>query len=103
MDEHVFFHKCVEDDCEIIVTYDDEPWCFKHSPDSGSSLRGYSAREEALILPANLVIKMLVKEIERTTQEFVQLQFSEYTDIRVTALLNLAKEWLEHNPIKYQV
>jgi hypothetical protein len=25
------------------VLYDDEPWCFVHSPDAGSSKPGYSA------------------------------------------------------------
>ncbi len=48
MDEdHVFRHKCITPDCEHIVEFDDEPWCFMHSPDEGSSLRGYSARKGA--------------------------------------------------------
>lgn len=28
--------------CEHIVSYDDEPFCFTHSDDEGSSVRGYS-------------------------------------------------------------
>lgn len=40
-------HKCVTEGCDRTVQYDDEPWCFTHSPDSGSSLRGYSAHREA--------------------------------------------------------
>lgn len=43
----IFRHKCANPDCEIIVEYDDEPCCFKHSPDSGSVLPGYSARKES--------------------------------------------------------
>lgn len=43
-DSTVFPHKCVADDCERIIQLDDEPWCFEHSPDDGSTLRGYSAR-----------------------------------------------------------
>lgn len=35
-------HPCVTPGCEHIVPYDDEPWCFEHSPDSGSAVRGYS-------------------------------------------------------------
>lgn len=38
-------HKCAHNNCEITVLYDDEPYCFTHSPDSGSSFRNYSAYE----------------------------------------------------------
>lgn len=47
MEEGIFPHKCVKNGCERIVEFDDEPWCYTHSPDSGSSKRGYSARAEA--------------------------------------------------------
>ena len=47
MDDYTFWHKCVTPDCDSQVEFDDEPWCFKHSPDEGSSLRGYSARAAA--------------------------------------------------------
>lgn len=46
-DDGVFPHQCTEPGCQITVAYDDEPWCFQHSPDEGSSVVGYSAREEA--------------------------------------------------------
>lgn len=36
------WHPCVESDCAKLVPFDDEPWCFTHSPDSGSSVRDYS-------------------------------------------------------------
>ena len=39
----LFPHKCVTPECKYVVQYDDEPWCFNHSPDVGSSKRGYSA------------------------------------------------------------
>lgn len=39
-------HPCVIAGCTAIVEYDDEPWCFAHSPDSGSSVLGYSYRKE---------------------------------------------------------
>lgn len=39
----LFPHKCEHSGCDSIVSYDDEPYCFTHSPDSGSSVRGYSA------------------------------------------------------------
>lgn len=42
-----FPHKCEVEGCRIMVTFDDEPYCFAHSPDSGSSERGYSAWERA--------------------------------------------------------
>ena len=45
-------HPCTHDGCTNKVAYDDEPWCFTHSPDSGSNVTGYSykvakAHEEA--------------------------------------------------------
>lgn len=43
-EEGIFPHECIKDDCKVIVQYDDEPWCFSHSPDSGSSVKGFSAR-----------------------------------------------------------
>ena len=29
-------HPCTERGCEHTVLFDDEPWCYSHSPDSGS-------------------------------------------------------------------
>lgn len=43
--EYVFKHQCVFPGCDSVVEFDDEPWCFTHSPDEGSSLPGFSARE----------------------------------------------------------
>lgn len=48
LDERIFPHKCERDGCLNIVRFDDEPFCFAHSPDSGSSMVGYSAYESAL-------------------------------------------------------
>jgi hypothetical protein len=44
-EEGIFKHQCVHPDCDRIVEFDDEPWCFTHSPDEGSSLFGWSARK----------------------------------------------------------
>lgn len=35
-------HPCERAGCTSQVAYDDEPYCFTHSPDSGSYQRGYS-------------------------------------------------------------
>lgn len=43
--EGIFKHQCVHPDCGKIIEFDDEPWCFEHSPDEGSSLYGWSARK----------------------------------------------------------
>lgn len=43
----IFPHECEEPGCKTIVQFDDEPKCFIHSPDSGSSVLGYSARAKA--------------------------------------------------------
>jgi hypothetical protein len=42
----VFRHTCKSSGCTRVVTYDDEPYCFEHSPDEGSSRPGFSARRE---------------------------------------------------------
>jgi len=38
-------HKCEEPGCDRIVQFWDEPYCFTHSPDSGSSFQNYDARK----------------------------------------------------------
>ena len=35
-------HPCEKKECKQFVAYDDEPWCFTHSPDEGSHVPGYS-------------------------------------------------------------
>lgn len=44
----LFPHTCEEYGCDHRVAYDDEPRCFTHSPDSGSSVRGYSAYKKSI-------------------------------------------------------
>jgi hypothetical protein len=43
--EGIFPHKCAEYDCDVVVQFDDEPRCFTHSPDEGSSVLNYSYRK----------------------------------------------------------
>lgn len=45
--EGIFHHECEDQLCGHNVIFDDEPYCFSHSPDVGSSVRGYSARANA--------------------------------------------------------
>jgi hypothetical protein len=47
----LFDHECEEPGCKKIVMFDDEPKCFEHSPDEGSHVPGYSARESARAKP----------------------------------------------------
>ena len=44
LDEYIFWHECFAPGCDIQVEFDDEPCCFTHSPDAGSSWPGFSAR-----------------------------------------------------------
>lgn len=48
--EHYGFykHNCTHPGCPTVVLYNDEPWCFTHSPDEGSSLKGYSAYQTSI-------------------------------------------------------
>lgn len=43
----LFWHTCEESGCNLRIPFDDEPKCFTHSPDEGSSVAGYSARAKA--------------------------------------------------------
>jgi hypothetical protein len=49
-DEAIYPHKCIEEGCEHVVHFDDEPWCFTHEPDEGAWVArpGYSARAAGL-------------------------------------------------------
>lgn len=44
----LFPHPCEQDGCDARPIYDDEPYCFVHSPDEGSSFKGYSAYRKFL-------------------------------------------------------
>lgn len=48
-EDGIFHHKCIEPRCTNHIEFDDEPRCYKHSPDSGSSVKGYSARAQAQV------------------------------------------------------
>jgi len=39
-------HECEHAGCDRMVAYHDEPYCFTHSPDSGSSVPGYDSRHK---------------------------------------------------------
>lgn len=39
-------HKCKQVGCQHMVPFHDEPYCFTHSPDSGSSVPGYDSRKD---------------------------------------------------------
>jgi hypothetical protein len=45
-------HPCAYPGCDHRVNFDDEPYCFGHSPDSGSSVRGYSYKASHSPYPA---------------------------------------------------
>jgi hypothetical protein len=45
----LFPHACEQHGCDSRPIYDDEPYCFTHSPDEGSSFRGYSAYAKSLV------------------------------------------------------
>lgn len=46
-------HPCRFDGCTHTVQFDDEPYCFTHSPDEGSSVPGYSDREATAVPMTN--------------------------------------------------
>jgi len=47
----IWRHRCEHPSCGFFVNYDDEPWCYTHSPDSGSSVAGYSAYANYMSTP----------------------------------------------------
>lgn len=38
-------HKCEQAGCDHHILYHDEPYCFTHSPDEGSSFKNYDSRK----------------------------------------------------------
>lgn len=42
-------HPCIIPGCTNIVGFDDEPWCYTHSPDSGSDVQGYSYKASVFL------------------------------------------------------
>lgn len=48
----LFWHVCLDRTCRYTVEFDDEPYCYTHSPNSGSSRTGYSARRDAVMTAA---------------------------------------------------
>lgn len=55
-EDDLYPHRCITQGCTKIVEFDDEPWCFEHSPDEGSSLHGWSAHR-ALVEAADDIIE----------------------------------------------
>ena len=45
-------HPCGKHECKNTVQFDDEPYCYTHSPDSGSSLPGYSYKLQKSVYDA---------------------------------------------------
>lgn len=49
-------HPCDAAGCSRTVAYDDEPYCFDHSADSGSTVVGYSHRRNVVVAEAKKVV-----------------------------------------------
>lgn len=43
-------HRCELVGCEVLVPYDDEPYCFTHSPDNGAFFQNYSYKQNTFEL-----------------------------------------------------
>ena len=56
-------HECIATGCGNIVQFDDEPWCFTHSPDDGSSLFGWSARQALTSSAAQILVDRKTKSV----------------------------------------
>lgn len=61
--EGVCPHECIQEGCGNIVQFDDEPWCFVHSPDDGSALPGWSARAALIGSAAQALIDQKTKSV----------------------------------------
>lgn len=46
-------HPCERYGCKDLVGFDDEPFCFNHSPNSGSSFHGYSYQKNTFNNPTD--------------------------------------------------
>ncbi len=102
MSEHEFFvHPCATPGCETPSEYDDEPWCFEHSPNSGSSLAGYSARQISIDEPYE-VITALVEELDKHGYGDFHTSAIKQRDPGVIFTLAYGRTWIAINHKKEQ-
>lgn len=84
-------HPCISPSCTNTVPFDDEPFCFIHSPDEGSHVRDYSYKAIEAKRCATLTVTVRLDPVYGTfhTPESVQEQ--------VQAMLN----WMipHYNPL----
>lgn len=86
--EGLFPHNCEYEGCDARPIYDDEPYCFSHSPDSGSSIRGYSASEKWL--KANSAKSSEYPEVH---EGYVSISYYEYAEHLVGQEAERHVEW----------
>ncbi len=91
-EEGIFDHECIKPGCALRVEFDDEPWCFAHSPDEGSSIEGYSARKG---IDTYEVIHILVNELDRHGHGDLHYHAPGYRDPDVLAALTIGRFWLD--------
>jgi hypothetical protein len=94
-DDGIFVHECITPGCDRRVEFDDEPWCFTHSPDEGSSVEGYSFCES---LKSYEVIEILVKELDKHGHGDFHYDSPGYRNLNVLAALAVGRAWLAANP-----
>ncbi len=92
IDNDTFIHECITQGCDRRVEFDDEPWCFAHSPDEGSSIEGYSARKG---IDTYEVIHILVNELDRHGHGDLHYHAPGYRDPDVLAALTIGRFWLD--------
>lgn len=95
-EEGVFTHYCGFPGCKFLVQYDDEPFCFDHSPDSGSNVQGYSARTIVLNCSAEDIVGVLITELSKWGHGDMHYGVQRQ-DSSVAMTVGMAKAWLEAN------
>jgi hypothetical protein len=99
IEDGIFEHECVKPQCMRRVEFDDEPWCFAHSPDEGSSLPGYSARKSferhSKEVEPYKVIEILVNELDKHGHGDLHYNAPDYRDPNVMIALIVGRTWLD--------
>lgn len=98
-EDGIFEHECIRPECTHRVEFDDEPWCFTHSPADGSSLPGYSARKSAERQSKEVetykVIEILVNELDKHGYGDLHYNAPDYRDPNVMIALFVGRTWLD--------
>lgn len=97
MPDDVFWHKCVWTDCGAYIELDNQPWCILHTPLSGPTVEGYSARAAVTVLAPYEIVTLLLNELIKQKRRDGQLTMPGMEELSLSTAIDMGKVWLEAN------